>query len=401
MMKLFKMKRIFAVALAMLPLAANSATPDKCYGVLWEGFYLRHLHCLGTKDDSISLQLRATALSFLGQEAQAQSLMTQSEGAVNVSGRGAAVGAVRRLDAVEELGREASKHNVVMLNEAHHEPRHRVFALELASALRTSGFTHLALEGLNPNNSAVKNGYVTLKNPITGIYTAEPQFSNFIRQAVAMGFTLIPYESIAGSTIEEREQGQARNLSDFVKGQPGAKVLVYAGYSHISERDGARAKGYMAKYFKLYSGVDPLTIDQVGGTAQSPLERSDPNWRAVSAHVGHSPAVFKKKDGGWLVSDQYEGRVDVTVFHPATVLKDGRPDWLQKNRIRHDVKKPEGQGAMVIRAVIPDEINGVPADQILIHDSQSPAVLFLPKGNYRIESETLKDGVVGQYDIAI
>lgn len=351
----------------------------------------------------ISLQRRATALSFLGREGQAQLLMTQSEGestdATHIDT--AAVSAFKRMDAVDELVRLAGSHRVIMLNEAHHNARHRVFALELAAALRKSGFTHLAMEGLNVEAAPFKNGYATLKDPISGFYTAEPQFSNFIRQAVALGFTLVPYEAGAMRTVEEREQGQARNLSDFLKAHPGAKVLVYAGYGHISERDTARGKGWMAKYFRLYTGIDPLTIDQDGGTGHTPADQSDETWRAVVHRVGNNPAVFKNQDGAWLVSKAYEGKVDLTVFHPATKLIDGRPDWLLKNRVRHLVETPKSHGAMVIRAVMPNEINGVPVDQVLIDDHQSRAVLFLPKGNYRIESETLESGIVDMYEVAL
>lgn len=384
------------------PLLAHSAAPEACDSALGNGLYLRHLHCLGLKDDPVSLQLRATALSFLGQNAQAQLLMTQSEGelAQSVAGEKARLPALKRTDAIEELVRLARGHRVVMLNEAHHEARHRVFALELATELRKLGFTHLALEALN-HQGVPKKGYATLKAPTVGFYTAEPQFGNFIRHAVEMGFTLVPYEASGGTSIDEREKGQARNLAAILKNEPGAKVLVYAGFAHISERDSASGKGYMAKYLAMYSGVDPLTIDQVGGTAHTPIERSDQTWLAVSASLGNGPAVFRKQRGGWLVSSNYDGRVDITVFHPETVLNDGRPDWLLKNRIKHVVKNPVRHGATVVRAVVPGEINGVPVDQILIDSSESPAVLVLPKGSYRIESETLDHGVVGLYDITL
>jgi hypothetical protein len=122
------------------------------------------------------------------------------------------------VDAISAIVAEARKHQVVILNEAHHVPMHRAFAMRLARELRKVGYTWLACEafGVDP----MVKGYVSDK---TGYYTQEPVFTNFIRDAVAGGWKLVPYEHIDDDgeqsfeqQVENRETGQARNLVERI-----------------------------------------------------------------------------------------------------------------------------------------------------------------------------------------
>jgi hypothetical protein len=105
--------------------------------------------------------------------------------------------------------------------------------------------------------------------------------------------------------------------------------------------------------------------------------------------------VFSQ-DGEWLSSKQYEGSVDMTVFHPPESMIDGRASWLVKDSNRKpfllsatDIPR---ERPLVIKALLKSEWIksgdlAIPVDQILIEEKEVLS-LYLPKGNYILKSET-------------
>src|SRR5476649_2307712 len=98
-----------------------------------------------------ALEVAGTQRSFVGDVQGAMSAfdeMSVLEGSVNV----ASADDVQRLsegieeDAINAIVEEAGKHQIVILNEAHHIPMHRAFALRLARELHRIGYTWLACE---------------------------------------------------------------------------------------------------------------------------------------------------------------------------------------------------------------------------------------------------------------
>lgn len=138
---------------------------------------------------------------------------------------------------------------VVMFNEAHHVPKHRYLVGVLLDDLYNEGFRYLALEAF-ANDSLLSNlGFPTSEN---GFYIQEPVFSNLIRKAYNIGYTIFGYDHFG----ENREKEQANNIYEkTIKNNPEAKVIVLAGYSHIRTDK-------MAGEFYNISGIKPLTIDQ-------------------------------------------------------------------------------------------------------------------------------------------
>lgn len=171
---------------------------------------------------------------------------------------------------------------LVLFNEEHTQPRGRWLVGRLLPALYQQGFRYLAIEALNPADSAGlrQRGY-----PLTtsGYYTNEPHFGNLLRQARHLGFRLVAYESEAA----DREQGQARNLlAATLARQPTARVVVLAGHGHINEA-GISSSPSMAQWLRKLSGLNPLTIDQTQAATGGP-----PAWQRLPA-------------GAYLVSPQY------------------------------------------------------------------------------------------------
>ncbi len=151
-------------------------------------------------------------------------------------------------------------HRVVMLNEAHHNVNHRLFAETLLEPLYSEGFRLLAVEAY------LKTDTINLrKYPIStsGFYLKEPYFANFIRKAIKIGYKIIPYESYNNSNeINSREKNQANNLVKQFRNATNSKLFVYAGYDHIIKNNGDSKYKWMAEYFKNITKIDPLIINQ-------------------------------------------------------------------------------------------------------------------------------------------
>ncbi len=75
------------------------------------------------------------------------------------------------IDAIVENARER---RIVIVNEAHGSPEHRVFIMQLARRLRDVGFSYYAMETLQEEPQLLKErGYPVLS---TGFYTMEPVY---------------------------------------------------------------------------------------------------------------------------------------------------------------------------------------------------------------------------------
>lgn len=341
----------------------------------------------------IVYQEKAFLKSVLGLELESQIEFDENEGAHKSKNAREQViqskESFEQLDAINAIAKMAKLTSVVMLNEAHHISKHRIFALQLAQTLREQGYTHIAGEAFYNVKSMMDFGFPTTDN---GPYIKDPEFGHFVRQSMRMGFRLIEYES----SDSNRETGQAENLARFLKKNPTAKVFVYAGYGHIRESSDSNM---MASKFRLLTGVNPLTIDQVGGSPRQLNLLTDENYSLIKGSIDDYAAVFKRlSDGRWLTSKKYENDVDLTVFHTRETLVNRRASWLSRSAHRKAYKvniqiKEQGE-PLAIKAVLDSEWllvkdKAVPVDQISItKDGQSPT-LYLPIGIYRIYQEGL------------
>lgn len=156
---------------------------------------------------------------------------------------------------LEALLSRTGGERVVMLNENHFMPWHRMLLTELLPQLRKQGFRYLALEALAGDSLLNAGQAPDLK---TGFYAREQYFYRLLRTAQALGFEFVSYEADQG----DRETGQARNLYRKTFGKdPDARVVVLAGLAHIYESEGG-SRTRMARHFKSLYGIDPLTISQ-------------------------------------------------------------------------------------------------------------------------------------------
>jgi hypothetical protein len=184
------------------------------------------------------------------------------------------------LPATAEVLRQTAATSLVLFNENHVQPKGRYWVRSLLPALYQQGFRYLALEALGDDADLPQRGYPTLGS---GFYLREPQLANLVRDALALGFTLVSYDTMA----DDREQGQAQNLWRRSLGQdPHAKVVVLAGFGHIDERLGSGKT--MARWLYELSGINPLTINQTDLEALAPATGEEGVFFA-HAHDAASP----------------------------------------------------------------------------------------------------------------
>lgn len=316
---------------------------------------------------------------------------------------------MERINAIQAIIELAKTERVVILNEAHDSPQHRAFGQLLALELRKSGFTHLGVETLSGKPGEVHFDYPTLQ---TGSYSSEPIFGDFLRQSSRAGFKMIAYEiqldrhnfdmSDRTDSIIQRENAQSDNLIQHVlEADPKSRLFVYVGYSHATEdwktSDDGRRIGWMAAQIKQKTGIDPLTIDQVGGTYNPNSPTIDPIFKLIH---DHQPIVesclIKTSEDHWLTSDGYFGRVDLTVFHPPQEMIDGRPNWLPMNgyRVGYPLDHADTfvDNPTLIQAFLVSELpDGLPVDQVLMTDPSGSSTMLLPPGKYQLRLQSANE----------
>lgn len=292
--------------------------------------------------------------------------------------------------AKEYILERAKNERVIMLNEAHQIGQHRAFATSLLPGLYKLGFRHLLVETLAYRDSLLNDrGYPVM---VSGYYSVEPAFGNFIRQAIKLGFKVLPYE--ANKRGLSRAKQQAMNIQQVLQQNPKSKILVYAGIQNLEEKHkGKWVK--MGEEFKNISGINPFTIDQSEMTERSNAQYEHPYYQQVlkKGWLKEEPIILRYQNKPWVADtgNLFVNYVDVQVFHPRTQLKNRRPSWLTRGGKRHFYKiSPKkwsiNRECLVQAFAINDEKDAVPYDQIHITIFDKPSFLVLPKGKFIIKA---------------
>lgn len=214
--------------------------------------------------NSLEMQMQLTYSSFLGNNDIYKNLITQQEqffkpqdSIVNVITNNK-IGNNLALAAIVKLAKST---NMLMINENHYYPSHRLLVLALLPQLKEAGYTHLALEALGSPADSLLNLPLAYPKLTTGFYSMEQNYSNLLREAKKLGFQFVAYENT--DSKKDREIGQAENLYTRTIGKnKNAKVLVIAGVDHILEIPSTNGKKWMATLIKENYHINPITISQ-------------------------------------------------------------------------------------------------------------------------------------------
>ncbi|MEM1055293.1 MAG: hypothetical protein AAGI52_07190 [Bacteroidota bacterium] len=292
-------------------------------------------------------------------------------------------------DAAEYVAERAEAEQVVMVNEAHHDAATRLLTLRLLPLLYERGYRYFAAETFTPFvTEASARGYPVASD---GHYVDEPVFGALVREAVRLGYTLVPYE------IEEEDQVESDSLNrqqrrDLTQAQhltarifaddPEAKVLVHAGFGHIVEE----ITGFypMVVYFREITGIDPLTVDQTALAARSEPGYDHPVRRAAEAlgAMEDRPAILLRADGQPVA---VPGRaVDLRVLAPRTE----RPSLLAFGPPHATAEVPAAcdSGLCLAEVYVPEEPPGVPLDRFVPAASGPVRVVFREGARVRVLS---------------
>jgi len=230
------------------------------------------------------------------------------------------------VDAKKYILSKAKENRILIFNEAHFNPRNRVFVTSLLKDLRRLGYTYFVAETFaNKPGFADNSIYPTLNS---GYYVMEPQFGNLVREANNLKFKLYPYEDTTRNNGKFREIEQAKNIASLLKTKPHAKIIIYCGFSHIYEDSVDGWERAMAGRLKEYTGLDPYTIDQIVLSEHSEEQLNNPYYRMVKASKysilidKHGNPFNKRLDGQ---------KVDALLFSPQTRHVNNRPDWIFEN----------------------------------------------------------------------
>jgi hypothetical protein len=315
----------------------------------------------------------------------------------------AALQAATSEDAIEAIARLAGNRQIVILNEAHHVPLHRVFAAQLAHRLRSLGFTYLACETFDEKiPHPLANGYVDAK---AGFYSKEPAFGEFLRSAIRDQWTMVSYDHMATDgvppedSLRARESGSLANLIERIfRRDPKARVFIYVGYGHAKEKPAYIDETTFTPLAALLGHAlhtDPLTIDQATMVGYADRRAEHPLYRpALARFHPMAPFVLKSKDGGYEVLGDYRNAIDVQVIHPDDngIAATGRPEWMEKQAHLRATPVPAqfipAQGRRLVKAFhAEDPADAVPADIVTAEAGKLVPAFMLPAGQFRFEYE--------------
>ncbi len=359
-------------------------------------------------DDAAILQGDlAIYLAMIGEDGASRSMISDMGSARPGRTPGPAEG-VDATDAVEAILTRAADRHYLILNEAHHNPRHRDLVRHLLPGLKAAGYTHLAAEGLAHDLSFQDaNGPVTAES---GWYLRDPIYARLIREARAAGLIIVPYE--AGPTsgrsedriaaMQARETTQAEQLfARTIGAHPSARTVVLVGYDHIEEAPRQRSDGkgvfmWMAAELKRLSGTDPLTVDQTTFNEQADTDLEAAQYRALVPLTSGMGSVLVDESGSPIVLGRYAGRVDLQVVYPPSQGIRGREAWRWTGMTPLEVALPPGahaQDLYLAQAFLLETQDAVPVDQTLLSAEEPRPLLVAKPDAVRIEVTPVPAGL--------
>ncbi len=276
----------------------------------------------------------------------------------------------------------ASNTSLVIFNEAHHRPEHRIYTADFLEDLYELGYRYLSLEGMKEEVDSLEfRGRPVIK---TGFYPREPQFANMIRYALSLGYTVLPHDRAkkkgeGAERIKNRELAQAKCIAQIFEKDSLAKVVAHVGYGHIRE-DTAYYGGLMAYQFKKMTGINPLTVGQARYNSESKESLEHEYYRQYPDFNKVSTLIYKEDD-----TPYNDSIVDIDVFHPRIKDTLDRPHYLVTNERykTHKFAVPKVSEFPILACLYAqvdgiDYLKEIPIDIVLIQELQDTVVLTSP-----------------------
>ena len=289
------------------------------------------------------------------------------------------------LNAHDYIIERAKNEQVIIINEGHHQPYHRVFTESLLHDLYKQGYRYFGAETLG-----YEDYFLNLRkypSMASGYYTIQPQYGNLIRTALKEGFYAFSYEDTSRIRSPKlREINQAKNIKAILDTNPHAKIIIHCGFDHLSEGQlSSTWEKAMAGRLKEYTGIDPFTIDQIKWTEHSDAEHENLFFKNINLNYN---AVFIDSAGNMFNGSPHNDRCDIRVYHPRTKWINGRPNWVFENEkysffINNKIKV--SFPCLVFAYYAEENCNfAVATDIIELKSKNDKVALSLKKGAYNI-----------------
>jgi hypothetical protein len=287
-------------------------------------------------------------------------------------------------NAKEYILQQVANKRIVIINEAHHMPSHRVFTISLLKDLKKLGFSYLSVEGVRrkKGDSINLRGYPLLDD----VDYYDPQFGNLVREGLSLQYKISGHDTADYSVrndptlfAQRRDSLGAVNIKKILDADKNAKIVIHCGYSHGDECPLQDIGKRFALQVKELTGIDPFTVNQVR-FMENDLAVSHP---LVVSKKFEQPVAVKLDNGSYKTEC-----VDVNVCHPVTKLVKGRPDWLisEGKRYFSPAKYLKNDRKYLVQAYKKNEniANAIPFDVIEVSGNDNKTALILSPGSYNL-----------------
>ncbi|AZQ57618.1 hypothetical protein EJ994_01910 [Maribacter sp. MJ134] len=312
-------------------------------------------------------------------------------------------GIYKKVNANDYIIEEAKQNQVLIINEAHHSSRHRVFTKSLLQRLYDNGYKNIGFEALT-NGEDQDSSLNSRKYPIqkTGYYIKDPQFGDLVRTALEIGYHVFSYEQTSDVNGKEREIEQARNIQNVMEQKPNEKFLIHCGFGHALEGNYSAWGKAMAGRLAEFTEIDPLTIYQAYYSEKSKPEFNHPLLKALG--LTESTVLIDANDKP-MKYENAESFSDIAVLHPNTIYENGRPNWLFDNGNKPtQISLKEIDISFPIMVLVykkgEDILTAVPMDIVEVENKTNLALLALRKGEYEVVVKNL-DGDARKFQLYV
>lgn len=267
-------------------------------------------------NSSYQLQMYATSLSINQQYLLATYYWDKQQPPVkyNVDSLFRVYKSAVELPAQATLSRLSAPYDILLMDELHHLPQHRVFLHSMLKQLYVNGYRYLALEALYEDVMKTKTVSVD-----AGVYTREPNFANMIKEAIRLGFTVFGYEGSDFSSNTIRDSIAAVNI--LKQWDPGnGKLIVYGGPAHINKEETRWGKS--VGYWLTRAGYKTFSATQTGLYYSDQPEYVHPFY---TFNKNKYPVILGISDQQYFTSRK---ETDLMIIHPVTKIENGLPGWL-------------------------------------------------------------------------
>lgn len=309
---------------------------------------------------------------------------------------------VHLTDASRIIYDSARTNSIVIINEAHTQPRNRRVLSDLLDSMYAIGYTDLFVETLEHDDTDINKRKFPVQ--VSGYYSSEPNFGNALRKALRVGYLLHPYDNDTAGDL--REIQQATVIADFLKSHKNAKVLVYCGHGHVNERP---KDSMMAYFLKVFTGIDPFTIEQTKMIEKGSTSYELPLYKTlITAYPGNKPQTFIRNQQLWIPAD-YRGQYDMLLSQPPTVYNsNGVAEWAMHygdKKLELDLNSSKYDHC-IFQIFDASELKSFPYWELipisnLVLKVHNHLVYYLSKGSYCIYVTNLKRKIIFERRVSL